>query len=60
MFYVYRKLAIVQDVARTKTGFETIDNKVMMSDAMAEWLRRWTANPLGISRVSSNLTGVAN
>ena len=22
---------------------------------MAEWLRRWTANPLGSARVSSNL-----
>ena len=25
---------------------------------MAEWLRRWTRNPLGSARVSSNLTGV--
>ena len=24
-------------------------------DEVAEWLRRWTANPLGCSRVSSNL-----
>ena len=26
-----------------------------MRDQMAEWLRRWTANPLGFPRVSSNL-----
>ena len=25
---------------------------------MAEWLRRWIANPLHFVRVSSNLTGV--
>jgi hypothetical protein len=24
-------------------------------DEVAEWLRRWTANPLGSARVSSNL-----
>ncbi len=24
-------------------------------DKVAEWLRRWTANPLGSARVSSNL-----
>ena len=24
------------------------------SDEVAEWLRRWTANPLGIARVGSN------
>ena len=26
-----------------------------MYDEVAEWLRRWTANPLGSPRVSSNL-----
>ena len=25
-----------------------------MNDEVAEWLRRWTANPLGSARVSSN------
>ena len=24
-------------------------------DQVAEWLRRWTANPMGSARVSSNL-----
>ena len=27
-------------------------------DNVAEWLRRWIANPLLFERVSSNLTGV--
>ena len=27
-------------------------------DTVAEWLRRWIANPLLFERVSSNLTGV--
>ena len=26
----------------------------MMFDEVAEWLRRWTANPLGSPRVGSN------
>ena len=25
-----------------------------MSDEVAEWLRRWTANPMGSARVGSN------
>ena len=25
-----------------------------MNDEVAEWLRRWTANPLGSARVGSN------
>ena len=25
------------------------------NDEVAEWLRRWTANPMGFARVSSNL-----
>ena len=27
---------------------------LMYSDEVAEWLRRWTANPLGSARVGSN------
>ena len=27
-------------------------------DAVAEWLRRWTANPMGSARVGSNPIGV--
>ena len=27
-------------------------------DTVAEWLRRWTRNPLGSARVGSNPTGV--
>ncbi len=29
-----------------------------MADWVAEWLRRWTANPMGSARVSSNLIPV--
>ena len=28
---------------------------VLSRDEVAEWLRRWTANPMGSPRVSSNL-----
>ena len=27
---------------------------ISFSDEVAEWLRRWTANPLGSARVGSN------
>ena len=30
----------------------------MFIDEVAEWLRRWTANPLGSARVGSNPTFV--
>ena len=30
-----------------------------IDDTVAEWLRRWTRNPLGSARVGSNPTGVA-
>ena len=33
---------------------------VLNKDIVAEWLRRWIANPLFIERVSSNLTDVDN
>jgi hypothetical protein len=29
--------------------------QIVCVDEVAEWLRRWTANPLGSARVSSNL-----
>ena len=32
---------------------------VWLYDTVAEWLRRWTRNPLGSARVGSNPTGVA-
>ena len=31
---------------------------VVCKDTVAEWLRRWTRNPLGSARVGSNPTGV--
>ena len=33
-------------------GFMCVCN--LVSDEVAEWLRRWTANPLGSARVGSN------
>ena len=29
-------------------------NKTVEHDEVAEWLRRWTANPFGTARVDSN------
>jgi hypothetical protein len=31
---------------------------LIIDDWVAEWLRRWTANPMGSARVSSNLIPV--
>ena len=33
-------------------------NHCLQNDAVAEWLRRWTANPMGSARVGSNPIGV--
>ena len=37
-------------------AFNTYDNEILSfaQDEVAEWLRRWTANPLGSARVGSN------
>ena len=32
--------------------------RTFLRDTVAEWLRRWTRNPLGSARVGSNPTGV--
>ena len=36
--------------------FNSNDNEILSfaQDEVAEWLRRWTANPLGSARVGSN------
>ena len=40
----------------TQRAFNSYDNKnhLFAQDEVAEWLRRWTANPLGSARVGSN------
>ena len=40
----------------TQRAFNSYDNKIHLfaQDEVAEWLRRWTANPLGSARVGSN------
>ena len=37
-------------------AFDSYDNEILSfaQDEVAEWLRRWTANPLGSARVGSN------
>ena len=30
------------------------DHQIQLVDEVAEWLRRWTANPMGSARVGSN------
>ena len=35
--------------------FEILAQSSFESDEVAEWLRRWTANPLCLARVCSNL-----
>ena len=42
----------IRMVPRSNRGGET-------KDIMAEWLRRWTANPLGSARAGSNPADVA-
>ena len=40
----------------TRIAFNSYDNEILSfaQDEVAEWLRRWTANPLGSARVGSN------
>ena len=40
----------------TRRAFNCNDNEILIfaQDEVAEWLRRWTANPLGSARVGSN------
>ena len=40
----------------THRAFNCNDNEILIfaQDEVAEWLRRWTANPLGSARVGSN------
>ena len=39
---------------------DTVLNLQSLSDEVAEWLRRWTANPMGSARVGSNPIFVVN
>ena len=40
-------------------GFQFVLGIVILRvDEVAEWLRRWTANPMGSARVGSNPIGV--
>ena len=39
-------------------AFRKQKRKLQIPDTVAEWLRRWIANPLLFERVSSNLTTV--
>ena len=51
-------LAINLDLSiNSAFNFNSNDNEILSfaQDEVAEWLRRWTANPLGSPRVSSNL-----
>ena len=41
-----------------KTGRTKHKNRTRKQDTVAEWLRRWIANPLLFERESSNLSGV--
>ena len=45
--YTYNNGANLQQV-------QTVLNLNSLSDEVAEWLRRWTANPMGSARVGSN------
>ena len=40
----------------THRAFNCNDNEILIfaQDEVTEWLRRWTANPLGSARVGSN------
>ena len=41
-------------VNETKWTFNFNSYSQHLQDEVAEWLRRWTANPLGSARVGSN------
>ena len=44
------------------TGCEHVilEPEIFVTDEVAEWLRRWTANPMGSARVGSNPILVVN
>ena len=49
----------ISGVLLLKLGIQAFDqhyhlNLSTLTDEVAEWLRRWTANPLGSARVGSN------
>ena len=48
-------ISTIYDIA-FKKAFNSNDNEILSfaQDEVAEWLRRWTANPLGSARVGSN------
>ena len=50
---MFSRKSNVCDTASTQTATFSVDE-------VAEWLRRWTANPLGSARVGSNPILVAN
>jgi hypothetical protein len=43
---------------KNEIGLNIISHIVIVSDIVAEWLRRWIANPLLFERESSNLSDV--
>ena len=58
MFYLIREYSSVVEhsiAARTVPGSNP---GAPYFDTLAEWLRRWTANPLGYARAGSNPAGV--
>ena len=50
----YYYLLYLLNQMRIIFGWSLVQIQVARYDIMAEWLRRWTANPLGSARAGSN------
>ena len=50
-------MTLLKDLNESTSAMEfnlSVEGKQLSVDEVAEWLRRWTANPLGSARVGSN------
>ena len=52
--YLLQLIAVLLNDAIICIGREVICSTLMLSDKVAEWLRRWTANPFPSGSVGSN------
>ena len=50
-------MTLLKDLNESTSAMEfnlSVEGKQLSVDEVAEWLRRWTANPLGSASVGSN------
>ena len=55
---VWERFTTPPDTMRSSVRLESYSHPLVVEDIVAEWLRRWIANPLLYERESSNLSDV--